>query len=73
MRKTILTILTCAAGSLLSSAALFAQSSDIPRTAYGHPDMQGTYTFRTITPLERPVELAEKATLTAEEAAEWEA
>lgn len=73
MKKSILLILAIAPGSLLLSAGLFAQSSAMPRTAYGHPDLQGTYTFRTITPLERPVELADKATLTAEEAAEWEA
>jgi len=73
MRKTILAKLACTPLSLLLSTALLAQSPDIPRTEYGHPDMQGTYTFRTITPLERPVELADKATLTAEEAAEWEA
>jgi hypothetical protein len=73
MKKAIFAILTCIPGSLLLSTALVAQSSDIPRTEYGHPDMQGTYTFRTITPLERPVELADKATLTDAEAAEWEA
>jgi len=53
--------------------ALFAQSSDIPRTEHGMPDFQGTYTFRTLTPLNRPPELADKAVLTAEEAREWAA
>jgi len=48
-------------------------SQDVPRTEHGFPDLQGTYTFRTITPLQRPPELANKVTLTAEEAAEWEA
>jgi hypothetical protein len=66
-------------GSLVAAVALgigsfaAAQNSDIPRTEYGHPDLQGTYTFRTITPLNRPAELADKAVLTEEEAAEWEA
>jgi hypothetical protein len=77
MRTSILAGLALIPGSLLFtsllSPALLAQTSDIPRTAYGHPDMQGTFTFRTITPLQRPVELADKATLTAAEAAEWEA
>ncbi len=59
--------------SLGLSSALFAQSNDIPRTEHGHPDLQGTYTFRTITPLNRPPELASKEVLTEEEAAEWEA
>lgn len=64
--------------ALLMVPVLVAQTSsspasEIPRTEYGHPDFQGTYTFRTITPLNRPAELADKAVLTAEEAAEWEA
>ena len=62
---------------LIATAALSspirAQQNEIPRTEHGHPDMQGTYTFRTITPLQRPAELAEKATLTREEAADWAA
>ena len=50
-----------------------AQDTAIPRTHDGMPDMTGTYTFRTITPLQRPRELADKATLTPQEAAEWAA
>ena len=42
------------------------------RTPDGQPDLQGVWNFSTATPLERPPELADKATLTAEEAAEWE-
>ena len=41
----------------------------MPRTAWGHPDLQGTYTNKTITPLERPAELAGRELLTAQEAA----
>ena len=43
-----------------------------PRTVDGKPDLQGTYTFATITPLQRPAEFAGKATLTPEEAAKFE-
>jgi hypothetical protein len=43
-----------------------------PRTANGQPDLQGVWSFATITPLERPTELADKAVLTPEEAAAWE-
>ena len=25
-----------------------------PETSFGHPDLQGTYTFRTLTPMQRP-------------------
>ena len=37
------------------------------RTPWGDPDLQGTWTNTTTTPLERPVDLADKAFLTAEE------
>jgi hypothetical protein len=43
-----------------------------PRTPWGEPDLQGIWDFRTITPLERPSELAGKQVLTEEEAAELE-
>jgi len=43
--------------------------TDTPRTAWGHPDLQGVWDFRTITPMERPDDLAGKEFLTAEEAA----
>lgn len=62
-----------ALASACMAPMLAAQSGDIPRTEHGVPDFQGTYTFRTLTPLNRPPELADKATLTAEEAAEWAA
>ena len=42
------------------------------RAAWGDPDLQGVWDFRTITPLERPAELASKDVLTSEEAAELE-
>ncbi len=43
-----------------------------PRTADGTPDIQGIFTFRTVTPLQRAKEMAGKATLNAEEAAAYE-
>ena len=58
---------------ILSTGSIMGQDEMMPRTQYGHPDFQGTYTFRTITPLNRPRELASKEVLTAEEALEWEA
>ena len=45
---------------------------DVPRTADGQPDLQGIWDFRTITPMERPSELAGKEILTREEAAQYE-
>jgi hypothetical protein len=47
-------------------------SSSVPRTPWGHPDLQGIWDFRTITPLERPEHLADRAFLTEEEAAKLE-
>ncbi len=44
----------------------------IPRTTDGHPDLQGVWTNATITPMERPAELAGKPTLTDAEAKAWE-
>src|SRR2546425_9903881 len=43
-----------------------------PRTPWGHPDLQGTWDYRTITPLERPTALAGKEFLTEDEAANFE-
>lgn len=43
-----------------------------PRMADGKPDLQGNYTFATITPLQRPAALEGKAVLTPEEAAKFE-
>ena len=41
------------------------------RTSWGDPDLQGIWDFRTLTPLERPDELAGKEVFTEEEAAEF--
>ena len=60
--------------SLLSPLAVSQPSAyELPRTPDGHPDLQGTFTFRTLTPMQRPTELGERAVLTEEEAAEWAA
>src|SRR2546422_4467833 len=43
-----------------------------PHTPDGHPDLQGIWTNATITPFERPRELAGKEYFTEQEAAEYE-
>ena len=58
------------AALLLVPAAAAAQ--DAPRTPWGDPDLQGTYTNKTITPLERPEALGDKEFLTDEEVAAQE-
>jgi hypothetical protein len=40
----------------------------LPRTPWGHPDLQGMWTNETITPFERPVEQEGKTVLSEEEA-----
>ena len=58
---------------LLACAAAAGQpapgAGEVPRTAWGDPDLQGVWDFRSLTPLERPAELAGKARLSDEEAA----
>ena len=62
-----------AAFAFVSLAAVPAMGQDGRLTSWGDPDLQGVWDFRTLTPLERPAELADKAFLTAEEAAAFEA
>jgi hypothetical protein len=47
-----------------------ARDGAILRTPWGDPDLQGVWDYWTFTPLERPSELAGKAVLTDEEAAQ---
>ena len=51
---------------------VLTMAQDVPQTAWGAPDLQGVWDFRTITPLERPENLGDKAFLTQEEAAQRE-
>ena len=53
-------------------AAPAAAQTAVPRTAWGQPDLQGVWDFRTLTPLQRPAELGDKEFLTEEEAAALE-
>ena len=63
-------VLFALAGALALPGLAAAQ--DAPTTAWGAPDLQGVWDFRTITPLQRPEDLGDKAFLTEEEAAERE-
>jgi hypothetical protein len=45
----------------------------VPRTPWGHPDLQGNWTNTTTTPLERPGDFAGKTSLTVEERAALDA
>ena len=64
----------CLAAFVVSAALLVPMSaSGQVKTPWGDPDLQGVWDFRTLTPLERPDELAGKAVFTEEEAAQFEA
>ncbi len=55
---------------VLAPAAVAGQEADgwtVPRTPWGDPDLMGTYTNKTITPVVRPAGLADRAFLTADE------
>ena len=56
-----------------ASLAQSAESTMPMRTPDGQPDVSGTFTFRTITPFERPSQFADLETLDAETAAAFEA
>ena len=76
-RVSSLRWITLAALLLLLPADGIAQSDEdttaVPRTPWGQPDLQGIWDFRTLTPMERPPELGGREFFTDEEAAEFEA
>jgi hypothetical protein len=61
------------AAAVLTPASAAEQPGAAPRLADGRPDLQGVWDYRTITPMQRPVELGTKAFFASEaEAAAWE-
>ena len=58
--------------SLYLEALSEEQTDAVSRTAWGDPDLQGVWDFRTVTPMERPAEFEGKQFLTNEEVAELE-
>ena len=63
---------TLAILAFLAAPAVAAAQGGADPTPWGHPDLQGVWDFRTITPMERPEDRAEQEFLTAEEAAALE-
>ncbi len=57
---------------LAALPALAAKNWTVPHTPDGQPDLQGIWSNATITPLERPKDLADKAFFTEKEAADYE-
>ena len=67
-------VIACAVLLAFAPAALAQSGSggaDL-RTPDGHPDISGVWDFRTVTPLERPEQFADKEFLTEEEVAAYE-
>ena len=66
----------CVIAALVLASASAAQTSArhtaVPRTADGHPDLQGVWNNSTLTPLERPADLADKEFFPDKAAADYE-
>ena len=68
--RCLVAALSVAVLVVLAPAAAAGQEADgwtMPRTPWGDPDLMGTYTNKTITPVQRPEELAGQEFLSAEE------
>jgi len=72
MAGRIVSRLVLCAAICLSPAFVLAQNQTGGRTPWGDPDLEGIWTNATLTPLERPRELAAKEFFTTEEAAAFE-
>ena len=73
MRNKIVGVFFIAVLSASWSLEIEAQSGSMPmRTPDGHPDVSGVFTFRTITPFQRPEQFAGQETLGPEDAAAFE-
>jgi hypothetical protein len=66
-RASIASLVIVTVGIIVGAASLSGQSSGAPRTAWGHPDLQGIWASNSATPLERPKALAGKTLLSPEE------
>ena len=66
-------LVACALVLMLAPLTVAAQDNTSIQTPDGQPDISGIFTFRTLTPLQRPAALDGQDTLSAEEAASFEA
>ena len=70
LAKKLVTLRNVAISCAMFTPMAALSETDIPRTAEGRPDLSGTYNVATLTPLRRPARLADRLTLTDEEATE---
>ncbi len=73
LRRFVLVLPLLVVVSILYSASVIAQEWQVPRTASGRPDLQGYWTNRTRTPLERPASLGLQQAYSTEQAQQLEA
>jgi hypothetical protein len=59
MSKSAVSLTTLA--GIASASLAVAQEWTVPRTLWGHPDLEGLWTNATLTPFQRPAELGTKA------------
>ncbi len=73
-RRYLTTLSSVLALVILAPLSAAGQDSRgiVPRTPWGDPDLMGTYTNKTFTPVQRPVELGDREFLTKEEIAKVE-
>jgi hypothetical protein len=72
---TFVAALMLAGGQAMAQAPVSKEAKPaaaVPRTPWGHPDLQGTWDYRSITPLERPRDLGNREFYTEEEAQKLE-
>ena len=69
---TSLSIIAVVALVPLSATGQGVSGWTAPKTPWGDPDLMGTYTNKTITPVQRPDDLADREFLTVEESAALE-
>ena len=71
-RNTAVSIAVCLVAVAAVGAVPAEAQTDPPRTAWGAPDLGGVWDFRSITPMQRPEDLADQDFLTEEAAAALE-
>ena len=60
-RSWLAVVVTLAVAAASFSISVSAQTGAMPKTPWGEPDLQGTWTNETITPFERPADMAGQA------------
>ena len=66
---TVVACVSVAPAPVAGQGRTATAATEPPRTEWGQPDLRGMWDFRTLTPLQRPANLAGKEFLTEEEAA----